>query len=174
MNTTSDKLTLWFAWALLQPIENNNLFNQWAAKRRYRFRNIQKTRENASKWNRENRARRNIRMRQWANHRNATNVQFRLQKNLRTRIWFALQAQHCRSKNVMTLLGCTVDEFKRHIESQFQPGWSWENWGTVWEIDHEKPCAKFDLTDVEQRKLCFHFSNQRPLSLFENRSKGSK
>lgn len=89
-------------------------------------------------------------------------------------MYFALRARRCRSKNVMALLGCTVEEFKAHIEGLFQPGWSWENWGTVWEIDHRKPCAKFDLTDPEQRRVCFHFSNQRPLGVFENRSKGSK
>jgi hypothetical protein len=35
--------------------------------------------------------------------------------------------------------------------------------GGVWEIDHIKPCASFDLTDIKQQKECFHYTNLQPL-----------
>jgi hypothetical protein len=40
---------------------------------------------------------------------------------------------------------------------------NWENHGIVWEIDHIKACANFDLKDIEQQKECFHYTNIQPL-----------
>lgn len=169
---SGNQFTLWFVWMLLQPVTDNNLFNKWATKRRYYLRNVDVCKRRAKAHRNSEAGRAWIRC--WQNNRCRENLQHKLEKNTRTRIWWALQAQHCRSKNVTRLLGCTVDEFKTHIESQFTPEMNWENWGTVWEIDHIKPCVKFDLTDPSQREACFHFSNQRPLTVFANRSKGAR
>lgn len=68
-----------------------------------------------------------------------------------------------KSKSAITLVGCSVTEVKQHLEKQFLPIWNWDNHGTVWEIDHIKPCSSFDLTDPEQQKECFHYTNLRPL-----------
>jgi hypothetical protein len=40
---------------------------------------------------------------------------------------------------------------------------NWDNHGIIWEIDHIKPCASFDLSDIEQQKQCFHYTNLQPL-----------
>ncbi len=50
---------------------------------------------------------------------------------------------------------------------------TWDNYGK-WQIDHKIPCASFDLTDPEQQKSCFHFSNLQPLWAKDNNSKGAK
>ena len=170
--TSVNPFTLWFVWALLQPAVDNNGFNKWAAKRRYYLRNVETCKSRALAHRRSDAGKQYIR--DWQRDRYQQTVEHKIAKNTRTRIWFALRAKRCTSKNVMRLLGCTIPEFKRHIEQQFQPGWSWANWGSVWEIDHIKSCAKFDLSDPVQREACFHFSNQRPLAVFDNRSKGSK
>jgi hypothetical protein len=166
-----NKFTLWFVWALLHP-EKKGAFNSWAAKKNYYLRNVEVCKQRAKAYRNSDAGR--AYMRQWSNERIQSNLQFKLEKNLRTRMWWALHAKNCQSSNVKELLGCSVGEFKQHIESQFQTGWTWENWGTIWEIDHMRPCSSFDLADPAQRKLCFHFSNQRPLGMFENRSKGAK
>lgn len=72
-----------------------------------------------------------------------------------------------------SLLGCTGEEFKHHLESKFQPGMSWENM-SGWHIDHIRPCVSFDLTDLEEQKRCFHFSNLQPLWALENQKKWTK
>jgi hypothetical protein len=72
------------------------------------------------------------------------------------------------------MIGCTAAEFRKHIESQFQEGWSHENRGTLWEIDHIIPYNNFDLTDSEQVKQVMHYTNVRPLSIKENRTKGDR
>ena len=37
--------------------------------------------------------------------------------------------------------------------------------------DHMRPCASFDLTDPEQQKQCFHYTNLQPLWAKDNPSK---
>lgn len=80
-----------------------------------------------------------------------------------------------KSASTLVLLGCTAMELKVRLESLWQPGMSWENYGKKgWHIDHIRPCCSFDLTDPEQQKTCFHYTNLRPLWWHENLSKGGK
>lgn len=50
---------------------------------------------------------------------------------------------------------------------------SWDNFGE-WYIDHIKPCCSFDLTDIEQQKKCFHYTNLQPLWAIDNLKKSGK
>lgn len=107
----------------------------------------------------------------WTNRFN-TNVSFRVAHNLRRRVNRALRGSR-RSESTLSMLGCSVEEFKKYLEAQFQPGMSWQNYGK-WHIDHKKPCAKFNLTKLSDQKKCFHYANLQPLWAVENLSKGSK
>lgn len=78
-----------------------------------------------------------------------------------------------RSKRSNELLGCTYEQARKWIESQFQRGMSWSNAG-VWEIDHIVPISAFDLTDDQQVRCVNHYTNLRPLWAEENRRKGDK
>jgi len=73
----------------------------------------------------------------------------------------------------MQLLDCSIEFFKQHLEKQFKPGMSWNNYGK-WHIDHIIPCARFNLSNPEEQKKCFHYTNLRPLWAEENLRKGSK
>ena len=48
--------------------------------------------------------------------------------------------------------GCTKTELRQKLETMFRDGMSWDNYGKLWEIDHIKPGAAFDLTDPDQQK----------------------
>ena len=50
---------------------------------------------------------------------------------------------------------------------------TWDNYGE-WHIDHIKPCCGFDLTDFEQQKKCFHYTNLQPLWAKDNITKNGK
>lgn len=98
----------------------------------------------------------------------------RLQKALRRRIKKVIKGNY-KSKPTLVLLGCSVSEFKIHIEKQFQSNMSWKNWGRYgWHIDHKIPCAAFDLSKSKQQKQCFHYTNLQPLWAKDNLSKGAR
>lgn len=57
---------------------------------------------------------------------------------------------------------------KTKLESEFRDGWSWENWGSVWHIDHFWPCRIFDLTNPIHIQACFSLGNMRAISAKDN------
>jgi hypothetical protein len=61
------------------------------------------------------------------------------------------------------LLGCTIYEFRKHLESKFLPTMTFDNYGSLWHIDHIIPCAHFNLIIEEEQRKCFHYSNLQPL-----------
>ena len=114
------------------------------------------------------------RRRIYEQRRRQTDHAFKLVRNLRFRLRHALEGT-CKSARTLELLGCTVEELRAHLEAQFKPGMTWENQGrNGWHVDHIRPCASFDLTDPEQQRACFHYTNLQPLWAEENMSKGAK
>lgn len=99
------------------------------------------------------------------------NIDKRISRNIRNRVWYAINKY--RPGSAIKDLGCTVVELKRYLESQFQDGMSWENYGE-WHIDHIEPLANFDLTDREQFKKAVHYTNLQPLWAIDNLIKGAK
>ena len=126
------------------------------------------------KWWRAYRRRPEYKAWQRARHkqRAASDPQYRLARSLRGRLSLALKGQ-LKVARTLELLGCTLEDLQKHLESQFKDGMTWENYGE-WHIDHIKPCASFDLTDPAQQRLCAHYTNLQPLWAAENISKGAK
>ena len=70
------------------------------------------------------------------------------------------------------LIGCSFEEYCKHIQSQFTDGMTWHNHTRKgWHCDHIVPIAEFDMSDLEQRKLAFHFTNVQPLWHDDHREK---
>lgn len=116
------------------------------------------------------------RMRDWTNKYNKRrykeSAERRLIHSMRTRIRHALR-DIVKTAKTVEMLGCSVEVLKQHLQSQFTDSMTWDNYGSVWEVDHIRPCASFDFKDPEQQKICFHYTNLRPLSCGENRSRGA-
>ena len=103
-----------------------------------------------------------------------TNINYKLKCALRSRISKFFKRVK-KSKKTSELIGCDYETVRLHLEKQFKEGMTWENHGLYgWHIDHIIPCASFDLTDPEQQKKCFHYTNLQPLWAKENISKGAK
>jgi hypothetical protein len=103
-----------------------------------------------------------------------TNPQFALSSRIRSRICMAMKRLGGKNGNkTKDLIGCSFEFLKKHIESQFKAGMSWED-RSSFHIDHIRPLASFDLTKPEQLKAACHYKNLQPLSPTENMSKGAR
>lgn len=142
-------------------------------------------------WSKNNPERRRENARIWTADQRATNPNFVLKAKMLSRSWYLFQKLKNNEKismtaNVIHELGCSLDEFRIHLESLFyntldDVPMTWKNSGrgkqvgrAGWEIDHISPLEKFDLSDPEQRKIAFHYTNQQPLWRFDNLEKSNK
>lgn len=96
---------------------------------------------------------------------------YKLSCIIRARLKAAIKKDR-RIKSLCTV-GCSLEKLKSYLESKFQPGMSWENYGQ-WHIDHIKPLSSFNLQDQKQVKLANNYKNLQPLWAKDNLSKGSK
>lgn len=70
------------------------------------------------------------------------------------------------------MIGCTWGAFCDHIESQFDGNMTWDNYAEVWEIDHIERVDRFDHTNDDERKACWHYTNLRPKHFRANAREG--
>lgn len=150
-----------------------------AADKRYRSRNEEKERnrnrnrydiEKGRTWRNKNRDHFN----EYFRERYMKNVQHAICVRLRTRLRRMLKIQSgTKFAPMLDLIGCSLPELLRHLEQNFLPGMSWEN-RKLWHVDHIRPCASFELTDPEQQRQCFHWSNLQPLWATDNIRKGKR
>jgi len=108
-------------------------------------------------------------------NRKLTDINYRIVCNLRTRLSNSMK--HLKKSNhTMKLVGCPITELKQYLELQFLQNMAWHNYGRGndrWSIDHIRPCSSFNLSVPEQQKICFHYSNLRPLWNIDNFKKNS-
>lgn len=139
-------------------------------------------------WSKRNREKAAARMRNWRavnktecrkHHREEmqrrfkNDPNFRFENQMRCRIRHALKNKGVKSSSTVKLLGASIPFVRGYLESKFLPGMGWHNHGE-WHIDHRRPCASFDLSDPEQQRACFHYSNLQPLWAVDNLRKGVK
>lgn len=100
---------------------------------------------------------------------------YRIKANIRRRIRELVKTGTDNKRRSAELTGCDINALREHLSKQFRPGMSWKNYGPRgWHIDHIKPCARFDLSDANQIRECFHYTNLQPLWWKENISKGDR
>lgn len=157
--------------AARDPAYKEHLYiKQKEASKRYRDRFPERVRASSKKYKTENREQ----VRAYERNLIATNPEFKLARNMRIRINQALKREMAKKTNSMIKsIGCSVRDLMKHLESKFQSGMSWDNYGK-WHVDHEKPCASFNLADPEQQKICFHYTNLQPLWAIDNITKSNK
>ena len=97
----------------------------------------------------------------------------KIKRNLRKRIKELIRYPATTSQKI----GCSGAFLKIYLESKFQPGMSWDNYGfgnDKWHIDHIRPLSSFNLADEKEIQKANHYSNLQPLWQKDNLSKGSK
>lgn len=109
--------------------------------------------------------------RQWRKEKYHNDVQYKLTQRLRGRLYGAIKNDY-KSGSAIDDLGCTIEELKVYLESQFKEGMTWDNWtNDGWHIDHKKQLSTFDLSDREQFLEACHYTNLQPLWWWENLEK---
>lgn len=100
-----------------------------------------------------------------------TDSLFRLKSILRKRICSIFKKKIIKTEEI---IGCSFEDFKSHLECQFQDWMSWENYGRYngelnygWDIDHKIPLSSA-LNEEEVLKLN-HYTNLQPLCSKVNR-----
>jgi hypothetical protein len=126
---------------------------------RYKQRHSERIKEMTKKYNDKNKEYK----KDYARLRSHTDINFKILRLLRTRIYLSLK-RNSKSATTKELLGCSIPELKNWLEMQFTEGMTWENHGkNGWHIDHIIPCDAFDLSDSKQQKVCFNYRNLQPL-----------
>jgi len=100
---------------------------------------------------------------------------FKLNSNIRILIRSSFKNKSLvKPKRTEGILGCTLEEFKQYLESQFEPWMNWENRGgipkeqnTRWDIDHIVPISSAKTKEDVVRLN--HYTNLRPLCAYYNR-----
>lgn len=135
-----------------------------------------------ARWEQENKVRRKLRKHQyylehketiltrnqaWIKQRMKDDMGFKLASRMRSRMAAVLRKIDSRKADCsLKLIGCTAFELKVHLEGLFKEGMRWDMLGVgpgSFQIDHIVPLGLFDLTDPEQQRKAFHYTNLQPL-----------
>lgn len=98
--------------------------------------------------------------------------ELKMADKLRSQARAAMKGE-CKDSNFIRMLGCSQNEFRVHIESQFTDGMSWDTYGIDgWHIDHIEPLCSFDLKNPVEIEKATKYTNLRPLPALDNITKG--
>ena len=105
-----------------------------------------------------------------------TTLKGRFLQELRNRINAVLRYNQSNGKRADTeeLLGCSLEQVKDWLESQFTEDMTWDAFLAGEIHDHIRPCASFDLTKKSEQLECFNWKNLQPLWAKDNLEKGAK
>lgn len=110
------------------------------------------------------------------NERYKNDLNYRLSMTLRSRLTKAMKNKQ-KFGSAVNDLGCTIEELTIYLESKFQEGMNWDNYGNKsnqWSIDHIIPLSKVDLTDLIIFKEMCNYTNLQPMWHIDNMIKGNK
>lgn len=159
--------------ALRQKDRNRIAANREAHRekqRLWRLENPEKVRQYVQKWAAANPEK--VRL---AEARRRSTPKGRLTNAIRSGVHRGLTAGFKAGRRTFDLLGYSKAELIAHLERQFLPGMSWENYG-AWHVDHKIPLAAFNFEDPEDAdfRRAWALKNLQPLWAKENQEKKDK
>lgn len=136
-------------------------------KKEYYKKNKKRIRAYIKNWQIENREKVNAyyrqdHMKEKRKQRIKENPHRRLSDGIRSRISAKLKSK--KPQKTEYYLGCSIQELKEHLESQFLPGMTWDNWGkglNFWNLDHITPLCT--ATNDEEILALWHYTNLQPM-----------
>ena len=104
---------------------------------------------------------------EWCKNERKNNINYRLKKSIAARLRNVLE----KSNTTMNYIGCNIQYLREWFEYNFTDEMNWENYGSFWSIDHVIPVSKFDLTNENEKMICWNWSNMVPVTVKYNSSK---
>jgi len=164
-------------------IENKEEINEY--KKQYYLENKEEILENSKQYRQENKEEIKKYNKEYIKNRLKNDPEYKLHKNISCSIYQVLKNKKG-GKSILKHLPYTMEELKKHIEDQFEPWMTWDNWGVydpkthevnrTWQLDHIIAHSKFHYEDMECQKFrdCWALSNLQPLDSKENILKSNR
>ena len=114
--------------------------------------------------------------RDYERNRKASDPLYKLITNFRTAIWTVLKESNVdKYGHYFDILQYTPEELINHLEKQFVPDMTWDNYG-IWHVDHKLPITSFDIQEMgdEEFMKCWCLDNLQPMWGEENIRKSNK
>ncbi len=148
-----------------------------ARQRKYRQLTLEKRRECELRYYHSHKKANLPKHTKYSRERRQNNPRVRLECNVRNALSFSLKGN--KKGHWENLVGYTLKQLKRHLEKQFKPGMTWENYGKgkdKWHLDHKIPVSAFNFTNAEHIdfKRCWALNNLQPMWQTENLCKQDK
>lgn len=158
-----------------QEIEANKQWRKNNSDHMKEYRKNDITKAIKKRYNQNNKEKINNYNKQYNKERKAKDPLYKLTTGLRTRISMLIkQNGFKRTSKTQTILGCTFEHFKLHLENKFLTWMNWDNYGLYngepnygWDIDHIIPLSTAKTIE-DLHKLC-HYTNLQPLCSKINR-----
>jgi hypothetical protein len=153
--------------------------------RRYYRNNKDKIREYHKEYRKKNASTIAVKKKLYENRRLKTDPAFRLRRLVRNAVYCAiLRAGSKKNGSILEHLPYSIEELRRHIESQFELWMNWDNWGVydpdswddedestwTWHLDHiiRQADLPYDSFDHPNFGKCWALDNLRPYSSRRN------
>ena len=118
----------------------------------------------------EKRRKRNEYQRKYVNERKKSDPAFKLRISISKLIYLTFKG-HVKKSRTEEIVGIDFNKFKEFIESKFQEGMSWDNYGK-WHLDHIIPISS--ANSEEQIYELNQYTNFQPLWAEDNLKKSNK
>jgi hypothetical protein len=139
----------------------------------WRYENVDKMKEQRKLYYQENKEDIVKKNYEYCKNRKKSDSLYKLSIGIRSLILISFKNQFTtKSKKTIEILGCSFEEFKLHLESQFDDKMNWKNQGTYWHMDHIIPISSAE-TEEDVYRLN-HYTNFQPLYWEDNLRKSNK
>jgi hypothetical protein len=158
-------------------VENKEYIKEYYQKNKdkkvkYYLKNKEKIAESKKKYYQNNKEEINNKAKTYNKKRKEIDSLFKLKCNTRVLIGNSIKNKgYTKQSKTFKILGCSYEDFKKHLERQFTKGMTWENQGQ-WHLDHIYPVS---LAKDEQEVIKLnHYTNFQPLWAKDNLEKHNK
>lgn len=159
--------------------EYNKNYSQSDAGKQTRKRSYEKNKEKLKEYRINNKEHRREYIKNHYKEKRKNDPLFKLKGNISSLIRICFERNgYTKQSRTFEILGCSYDEFKIYLETQFESWMDWDNHGKytgnyneTWQIDHIIPISN-GMNEEEIIKLN-HYTNLRPLCSKKNLEKSN-